>query len=469
MSTFDSWNLASSLRATAMACLAPWTFASLSWVSLPVQAQAQKRAIADVAHQLPPVFHGVLFGVEVWQYLALFIVFSLALVIRKVIAFVIAHRISSLAQRLGQAWASHVIAATASPGATIVMALMLRLVYPAIALPEHAAHAMAVRVLVVLSIVWTSYHLVDVLAARLAKRAEETESKLDDQLVPMVRRLLKIIVMLAGGVFILQNLEIDVGSLLAGLGIGGLAFALAAKDTIANFFGSVMIFVDKPFQIGDWVRMGDVEGIVEEVGFRSTRVRTFYNSVITIPNAKFTESEIDNYGMRQYRRVFVTLNLTYDTTPEQMQAFVEGVRAILQTNSFTRKDYYEVHMSGFGAHSLDVMVYFFLKVDGWSSELREKHRLFLEIMRLAKSLRVNFAFPTQTLLIDYVHAPGLARDIPRPLPEPAMAEAVRAFAPGGEHGRPRGPRLTHGYYATPQAAGESTPEPDRESYEQQAS
>ena len=234
-----------------------------------------------------------------------------------------------------------------------------------------------------------------------------------------------------------------------------MAVALAAKDTIANFFGSVMIFVDRPFQIGDWVVVDGAEGIIEEVGFRSTRIRTFYNSVITLPNARFMEAKIDNYGARQYRRTFVTLNLTYDTTPEQMQAFVEGVRAIIVANPHTRKDYYEVHMSGFGAHSLDVMLYFFFAVDSWSMELRERHNVYLEIMRLAKDLGVEFAFPTQTLFVDQVAAPGAARKLPEPQPTESMARVVDGYGPEGDRARPSGPRITDGYLAATAPAAQS--------------
>jgi MscS family membrane protein len=248
--------------------------------------------------------------------------------------------------------------------------------------------------------------------------------------------------------FILQNLNINVSSLLAGLGIGGVALALAAKDTVANFFGSIMIFVDRPFQIGDWVVVSGVEGIVEEVGFRSTRIRTFYNSQVTVPNAKFTETNIDNYGRRMYRRTTLTLNLTYDTTPEQMQAFVEGIRAVIKANPHTRKDLYEAHMSGFGAHSLDVLVYFFLKVETWSAELRERHNIYLELLRLAQELKVQFAFPTQTLHVDSIAEPGKERRLP-PLPAQArMAEVVNAFGPSGSAGRPAAPKITEtGYFA----------------------
>ena len=130
----------------------------------------------------------------------------------------------------------------------------------------------------------------------LEQKAQQTETKLDDQLVPLARRALKIFIVSIGTVFVLQNLNYDVASLIAGLGIGGLAFALAAKDTIANLFGSATIFASRPFQIGDWVVIGgSTEGVVESVGFRSTRVRTFYNSLIGIPNAKVADAVVDNY------------------------------------------------------------------------------------------------------------------------------------------------------------------------------
>jgi MscS family membrane protein len=285
-------------------------------------------------------------------------------------------------------------------------------------------------------------------------RAAETDTKLDDQLVPLVRKSMKIFVAVGGVLFVLQNLQVDVGSLLTGLGIGGLAFALAAKETLANFFGSVMIFVDRPFQIGDWIVVGGSEGIVEEVGFRSTRIRTFYNSLITVPNATFTDAQIDNYGQREYRRTFTTLNLTYDTTPEQMQAFCEGIRAIIVANSHTRKDYYEVHMSAFGAHSLDVMVYFFFKVSSWTQELEERHNVYLEIMRLARELGVEFAFPTQTLHLDAVAEPGRARRVSPAKELPQLAEVVQGFGPSGKYARPAGPSIVRGgFTAGSRAAG----------------
>lgn len=400
--------------------------------------------------RLPDWMRSDLFGIEVWQFLALSMIFVLGLIVRKIIQFVVKRRVSKLVARLGREGVAHLVGSFASPGATLVMAVMLRLLYPQLRLPYAATVLLnlSVRMMVVVSIVWATYRFVDVFANYMAAKAAKTESKLDDQLVPLVRKALKVVTVIAGVLAILQNLNVNVASLLAGLGIGGVAVALAAKDTVANFFGSIMIFVDKPFQIGDWINVAGVEGIVEEVGFRSTRVRTFYNSLVTIPNAKFTELSVDNYGKRRYRRVYSTLRLTHDTTPEQMQAFVEGIRAIIRANPHTRKDYYEVHMSGFGEHSLDVMLYYFFEVPTWSDELRERHNVYLEILRLAKELGVTFALPTRTVHVETQAAPGAKREPPPPMSEVELAEVSRSFGPEGARSRPSGPRITDGFFAS---------------------
>ncbi len=425
-----------------------WSKASLDKVeALHYSDTAAARVDKQWIEKIPASLRGKVLDVEIWQYLAIILLFVVGLVVRRVIAFVVKNRVRSLVHKLGQTWAETVVDVFASPGATLIMAVLLRLFYPRLLLPIHAAVVMqvAVRVLIVLSIVWAAYRIVDVIAARMAFRAAESESKLDDQLVPLVRKALKVVTVIIGGLFVLQNLNVNVSSLLAGLGIGGLAFALAAKDTLANFFGSVMIFIDRPFQVGDWVVIGPAEGIVEEVGFRSTRVRTFYNSLMTIPNAKLMDTSIDNYGEREFRRCFITLGVTYDTTPEQMQAFVEGIRAIIQANPKTRKDYFEVHMSGFGAHSLDIMVYFFFKVASWTEELTERHNIYLEFMRLAQHLGVAFAFPTRTLHVPEVAKPGDEYRVAPPPGNERLIEVIEGFGPKGQLGRPGGPRLSHGY------------------------
>ncbi|MBN1517981.1 mechanosensitive ion channel family protein [Candidatus Sumerlaeota bacterium] len=266
-------------------------------------------------------------------------------------------------------------------------------------LPVHIATFLQflAQIIICVASVVAVYRMVDVLCSYLEERAGKTANKFDDLLVPMVRKSLKVLVVAIGAVFIADNLYEDVYSLLAGLGIGGLALAFAAKDTIANFFGSVMLLTDRPFNVGDWVIVDGAEGSVEELGFRSTRIRTFYNSQVTIPNSVLCNKIIDNMGARTYRRFKTYIQVTYDTPPEKIQEFTDGIKQLVLNNPHMRHDYFHIYLNQFGAHSLDILLYIFFHVPDWGAELRERHNLMLEIIKLAGRIGVEFAFPTQTL------------------------------------------------------------------------
>jgi len=199
---------------------------------------------------------------------------------------------------------------------------------------------------------------------------------------------------------IIQELGVNVFSLVAGLGVGGLAIALAAKDTAANFFGSLMILFDRPFKKGDWIKVEDMEGTVEEIGFRSTRIRTFYDSQIIVPNSTMASSEIDNLGRRKFRRTVETLGLTYSTSKAQLEDFVNGVKSILKEHPKTKDEKSYVSFKRFGDSALEVLLYFFLDVDGYESELVAKEEIYTQIKVLAESLNVDFAFPSQSVYIE---------------------------------------------------------------------
>lgn len=237
----------------------------------------------------------------------------------------------------------------------------------------------------------------DVIKNILIAKAKETDNKVDDVLIPMFHKIIRLAIFIVGLVLIASNIGVNVAGLVAGLGIAGMAFALAAKDTVENIFGSVTVLTDKPFEVGDWVVINGVEGTVEQIGLRSTRIRTFYCSQVNVPNSTLIKATVDNYGRRTFRRIKTYLSLTYDTPPEKIEAFCEGVREIIRNHPSTRKDYYHVYLNQFNAASLDVLLYCFIDCDDWAIELRERQRLFMDIMRLATRLEVEFAFPTQTL------------------------------------------------------------------------
>ena len=254
------------------------------------------------------------------------------------------------------------------------------------------------RILFSVASVIAVYGIVDNISLYFENMARKSQNKFDDILIPLVRKTVKFFVIAIGIIFIGDSLALDMKSLIAGLGIGGLAFALAAKDTISNLFGSVTVILDRPFRIGDWVNINNnIEGTVEEVGLRSTKIRTFYDSVISVPNGSLTNVHIDNLGQRKYRRYNTKIGVQYDTPPKLVETFCEGIRQIILKHKWTRKDYFHVYLNDFSSSSIDIMVYVFWEVPDWSTELSEKHRLLLDILRLGNEIGINFAFPTQTV------------------------------------------------------------------------
>ncbi len=281
----------------------------------------------------------------------------------------------------------------------------------------------ATRLAMGIMVVWVAYRFVDIVGGRIAAIKEVRLTHFDDVLIPLLRTILRMFVIVIGILMVAEWMDWRITTVLGALGVGGIAVAFAAQDTIGNFFGSITVLFDRPFGIGDWIVVGDIEGTVERVGFRSTRVRTFYNSVITVPNSKMVNTQVDNYGARRYRRAKILLSVTYSTPPEKIDAFCEGVRELIRLHPYTRKDYYHVYFNQFGASSLDILLYVFFEVPDWSTELRERHRLFIDILKLAKRLGVEFAFPTQTLYLSQAAEPE-ALEVPSVVPGQDDPDAI---------------------------------------------
>jgi len=258
----------------------------------------------------------------------------------------------------------------------------------------------AVKVFTYYGITFLLWRLTDIFNVYLVKKAEASATKFDDLLVPLISRSLKFSFLVLGAFSVAEILSLPLSSLLAGLGIGGLAIAMAAKDTIANVFGSLTIVLDRPFKIGDYVIIGDIEGSVEELGFRSTRIRTFYHSLVSIPNSNLLTSIVDNKGERRFRRIKTSLGVTYDTPPDKIEAFCEGIRDLIRSSESMKKDSYHVYFNGFGDFSLTILLICYIDTLDYGEELKIRHEFFKNILTLASSLGVEFAFPTQTLHIE---------------------------------------------------------------------
>lgn len=250
-----------------------------------------------------------------------------------------------------------------------------------------------------LSLTWTIWAIGGSIATSVITQEHLLPSSIDSQLIRLVVRLITFILAIAILIAGADRIGLPAYSVLAGLGVGGLAVALAAQQTIANLIGSLIIMVEKPFKVGDSIKLIGTEGVVESVGFRSTRIRTLYNSLVTIPSSQIISSTIDNMELREYRQIKIDLNLTYDTPIEKIKAFIEGVKQIIEAHPDTRKDNAQIFFYRFGSHSLDILVNFFINVPSRTDELTEQQRIFLDILRLAEIIDVQFAFPTQTLHI----------------------------------------------------------------------
>jgi MscS family membrane protein len=260
--------------------------------------------------------------------------------------------------------------------------------------------------------VWSALKLVDYVSLHFEKIAAGTANKFDDVLIPMLKKTTKVFVVAFGAILVAHSLTFDVASILAGLGIGGVAVALAAKDTISNLFGSVTVIIDRPFQIGDYVSLEkNIEGTVEQVGFRSTRLRTPYNSLVTLPNSVLANMAIDNYGMRRVRRYKTFLQIEYATPLMKIEEYCERIRYLIQLNPIIQKDNAIVTLFEMNSSSLDIMLTIFFVTDNYKTELAERHKFIYEILKIAEQIEVKFAYPTQTIFLEKTKSTEMAKNL----------------------------------------------------------
>ena len=343
------------------------------------------------------------FLVQHWQWLGILLFATVGIIIDKIVTLIYKKILHRWSQRTKKDFTENDLEWVARPAGLIAMSLFWWLAIDWLQLPAAGQKIAIVTITIfgAFACIWVAYRLVDVMASLMSKAAEKTPSRMDDIVVTMVRKSLKVFVIIIGVLFVAENAGFDMTAVLAGLGIGGVAFALAAKDTVENVFGSLTVLFDKPFEIGDWVTIGNVEGTVEEVGFRSTRIRTAYNSLVTIPNSNLIKTPVDNLGPRKKkRRVKTTLGVKYSTSLNQIEAFCEGIREIIRDHPQAKPGAQRVYLNDFGTSALNIILDFFLQVPNLASELRERERIFKNIIRLADELKVEFAFPTQTIHID---------------------------------------------------------------------
>lgn len=249
---------------------------------------------------------------------------------------------------------------------------------------------------VALDVTWMGARLADSLLANvLTTASNKTDSQMMGQMAPILRKTMRSTVWVLGFIMALNNAGYDVGALLAGVGIGGLAMGLAAKDFVANIFGGITVFVDKPFIVGDRVQLEGVDGTVVEIGIRSTRIKTLAGRIVTIPNHKFTDSIVENVTAEPARKIRLDLGLTYETTPERIEEAIGILNEIVEKHVGT-EDNTTIWFSGFGDFSLNVSVIYYVRKE--ADVTLTPGAINMEILKRFNEVKLDFAFPTQTLI-----------------------------------------------------------------------
>ncbi len=264
--------------------------------------------------------------------------------------------------------------------------------------PELLAAASKVfLVAVTLVATWTVFKFIDAWAILATEQSGNSKIPLDNTLIPTLRKALKAFTGVVVFVVVVQNLGYSVSGLLGALGVGGLAMALAAKDTLANLFGGVTILIDRPFKIGDWVTMSTADGVVEEIGLRSTRIRTFAKTLVSIPNSVLANATVENHSLMPKRRIKFTLGVTYDSSPDQMRALVGGIEEYLRGNADIDQEFLMVKFTALNDCSLDILVYCFTVTTDWVKHLQARQDVQLRVMDMVEEMGMSVAFPTQTV------------------------------------------------------------------------
>jgi MscS family membrane protein len=251
------------------------------------------------------------------------------------------------------------------------------------------------HILIAINITWLVARLIDaIIEEYIVPLTEKTESDFDDQIIPVVRKGLKSTIWALGIIIALNNAGYDVTALIAGLGIGGLALAMAAKDSVANIFGGLMIFTDKPFKVGDRIKINGFDGTISEVGLRTSRMVTLEGRLVTIPNSQFTGNMVENVSAEPTRKVILNLGLTYDMNAEQMEKGITLLKEIGSNNSDLEGDIL-VSFNAFGDFSLGILFIYYIKKD--SDILDTQTAINIEILKKFGENGLDMAFPTQTI------------------------------------------------------------------------
>ncbi len=337
----------------------------------------------------PDSFQNSFLKLQLWQYTVL----ALLLLLLRVIYTMLVWICGKLIHRYSRHWAPHYVMLTEKPVGIIAASLVAMLILPAVQLPPVVVRVsfLILKGIITFSTTIVCYHSVSVFVDQFKHRLAEHHNASETQLLPLLKTTLKVLVVTTGFLLTLSNLNIDISTLLAGVSIGGFGVALASQDTIKNLFGSLVIFLDRPFSVGDSISMENLQGRVEEINMRSTRIRTANGSVISIPNAKLANEAIDKYGTNDYQCFQTHLMLACDTPVALIEDFITGAREAVNQHPNTRKDLYYVYVEDAKGGQLKILFHVYFSVTSRTEELACRQSLLLSIVKLAEKLGVKLS------------------------------------------------------------------------------
>jgi MscS family membrane protein len=348
-----------------------------------------------------PLFEIKLLKLELWQWIGLLAAGLVAWLLAIGIAMALASLVGRLAARTRTDLDDRLLRAAMGPlTATLTVALFYPLTLP-LGLSVLARQRVGglCKGLVVVALAWLAMRLIDIGSEVLRSRLVAQGNAAASSLLPVARRLAKAFLLVIALLSVLDNLGYDVLGLLAGLGIAGLAVALAAQKTFENFLGSMEIIGDRPVSVGDFCRFGDRIGTVEDIGLRSVRIRTLDRTLVTVPNSAFASLELENFAERDCIRFHATIGVRYETTAEQMRFLLVELKKLLASHSRVLADPARVRFVSFGACSLDLEIFAYVDTSDWGEFLAVREDLLLRIMDVVEASGSGFAFPSQTLYL----------------------------------------------------------------------
>ena len=341
-------------------------------------------------------------GISAWQFLAAFLTILVGLIFKRILVGYIEKKIETFVKKTEAEWDDLLFEAITKPvnafimiGAVHVAAFIL--VFNLENFPTNFI-GKSYTVLLGLILVWGVYRLVDVVAHYLDELVSSKDEELKGQFVPLIKKALRIFVVVVGALTVLATIGVNITGLAALLSVGALAISMGAKDSVANLVGTVNILSDRPYKVGDWITVGsDIDGDVEEIGFRSTKIRMFDKTLMTVPNGTLATETIKNWSRMPKRRIKMTIGITYDATPDQIREALKRIETLLKEDEGVDQEYMLVQFTDFGPSSLDVFLYYFSKSTVWKEYLDTRERVNLKIMECLEEMGLELAFPTQTM------------------------------------------------------------------------